>query len=65
MFRDAGEVADSLTGIHNAMVKCPFVVNRSYIHKGVQVPPQDSSQASGEAMQWVLLYLAIGHDRFY
>jgi hypothetical protein len=32
--------ADSLTGIHNAMVKCLFVVNRSFIHKGFRVPPQ-------------------------
>jgi hypothetical protein len=39
-FRDAGAVADSLTGIHNMMVKCLFVVNRSCIHEGVQVPPQ-------------------------
>jgi hypothetical protein len=34
-FRDAGAVVDSLTGIHNAMVKCLFVVNRSCIHKGL------------------------------
>jgi hypothetical protein len=32
--KDAGVVADSLTGIHNAMVKCLFVVNRSCIYKG-------------------------------
>jgi hypothetical protein len=32
LFRDGGVVADSLTIIHNAM--CPFVVNRSCIHKG-------------------------------
>jgi hypothetical protein len=32
-FKDAGAVADGLTGIHNAMVKCPFDVNRSCIHK--------------------------------
>jgi hypothetical protein len=49
------------------MVKCPFVVNRSCIHKGFQgVPtgenPEDSNQASVEAMQCVLLYLSIGHD---
>jgi hypothetical protein len=34
-FEDAGAVADSLTGIHNAMVKCLFVVNRSCIYKGI------------------------------
>jgi hypothetical protein len=33
-FKDAGVVADSLTGIHNVMMKCLFVVNRSWIHKG-------------------------------
>jgi hypothetical protein len=32
--KDAGIVADSLTGIHNAMVKCLFVVNGICIHKG-------------------------------
>jgi hypothetical protein len=37
--RDAGVVADSLTGIHNAMVKCLSVVNRSCIHKDFQVFP--------------------------
>jgi hypothetical protein len=36
-YKDAGAVADSLTGIHNAMVKCLFVVNRSCIHKGLQL----------------------------
>jgi hypothetical protein len=39
-FKDVGVVADSLTGIHNAMVKYPFVVNRSCIHKGFQAYPQ-------------------------
>jgi hypothetical protein len=33
-FKDVGVVADSLTGIDNAMVKCLFVFNRSCIHKG-------------------------------
>jgi hypothetical protein len=32
--KDAGEVADSLTDIHNAMVKYLFVVNSNCIHKG-------------------------------
>jgi hypothetical protein len=27
--------------------------------------PEDSSQASVEAMQWVLIYQSIGHDRCY
>jgi hypothetical protein len=35
-----GVAADSLTGIHSAMVKCLFIVNRSCIHKGFQVSPQ-------------------------
>jgi hypothetical protein len=36
-FRDAGIDVDSLAGIHTAMVKCLFVVDRSCIHKGFQV----------------------------
>jgi hypothetical protein len=34
----SGVVADSLTGIYNAMVKCLFVVNRSCIHKAFRSP---------------------------
>jgi hypothetical protein len=70
-YKDAGAVADSLTGIHSAMVKCLSVVNRSCIDKGVQVFPQVKIQRiqicawSVEAMQWVLLYLSVGHDRCY
>jgi hypothetical protein len=45
--KDAGVVADSPTGIHNAMVECLFVVNRSCIDKVFRCP----------AMQLVLLYL--------
>jgi uncharacterized 2Fe-2S/4Fe-4S cluster protein (DUF4445 family) len=29
--KDAGVVADSLTGIHNAMLKCLFVVNSGWV----------------------------------
>jgi hypothetical protein len=52
-FKDAGVVADSLTGIHNAMVTYLFVVNRSCIHKGTYTGkiPEDSNLASVEAMQ--------------
>jgi Zn-finger nucleic acid-binding protein len=39
-FKDAGAVADSLPGIHNTMLKCFFVVNRIWIHKGFNVSPQ-------------------------
>jgi hypothetical protein len=53
-FKDAGVVADSLTGIHNAMTQCLFVVNL-----------EDSNQADVVAVQWVLLYLSIGHDTCY
>jgi hypothetical protein len=67
--KDVGAVADSLTGIHNAMVKCLFVVNRSCIHKVFRCPQgkssEDSNLVSVEAMQWVLLYLSNGHDRCY
>jgi hypothetical protein len=33
-YKDAGVVKNRLTGIHNATVKCLFVVNRSCIHTG-------------------------------
>jgi hypothetical protein len=33
-FKDAGVIADSLTVINNAMVKCLFVVNIRCMHKG-------------------------------
>jgi hypothetical protein len=36
--------ADSLTGIHSAMVKYLFVVNRSCIHRGLYVSPQVKTQ---------------------
>jgi hypothetical protein len=38
-FEDAGVVADSLTGNHNSMSKCLFVINRSFSGMGIQVPP--------------------------
>jgi hypothetical protein len=49
-YKDAGVVADILTGIHNKFVKCLFVVNRSCTRKGVQVSPQVKSRGlkSGE-----------------
>jgi hypothetical protein len=49
-FRDGGAVADSLPGIHPAMVKCLFVVNRSCIHKGFTCPHRYKSRRfkSGE-----------------
>jgi hypothetical protein len=67
-FKDAGVVADVLTGIRNAMVKCLFVDNRVCMRKvflGVPAGtnPEDSNLMSLETMQWVLFYLSIGHDR--
>jgi hypothetical protein len=38
-YKDAGVDANSLTNIHNAMVKCLFIVKRSCVHKGLQVFP--------------------------
>jgi hypothetical protein len=69
-FKGAWVVVDCLTGIHNAMVKCLFVVNRSCITQGsLSVPtgknPKDSNLARVEAMQWVLLYLSVGLVRCY
>jgi hypothetical protein len=39
-FKDAGVVADSLTGTYNAVLKWLFVVNRSCVHKGFQMSPR-------------------------
>jgi hypothetical protein len=49
-FTDAGAVADSLTGIHSAM--CLFVVNRTCIHKGLQVSPQVNIQRMQVRRAW-------------
>jgi hypothetical protein len=60
--KDAGVVADSLTGIHSGMVKCQQELHTQGV---LAVPtgknPEDSNPVSVEAMQWVLLYLSIGH----
>jgi hypothetical protein len=67
---DGGAIAVSLTGIHSAMVKCLFLCQQE-LHtqwcSGVPTGkhPEDSSQASVEAMQLVLLYLSIGYCRSY
>jgi hypothetical protein len=64
-FKDAGAVADSLTGIHSAM-KCLDVVNRSCIHKGLQMSPHVNIQRIQVRRAWrpcsILLYLSIRHD---
>jgi hypothetical protein len=39
-YKDAWAVADSLTGIHSAMVRYIFVVNRSCIYESLQVKIQ-------------------------
>jgi hypothetical protein len=69
-FKDAGVVADSLMDIHNAMVKCLFVCQKDLHTQGFLGVPtsknrDDSNLTSVEAMQRVLLYLFIGHDRRY
>jgi hypothetical protein len=49
-FKDGGAVVDSPTGIHTAIVKCLFVVNRSCIHKGFRCTHRCKSRGfkSGE-----------------
>jgi hypothetical protein len=68
-FRDAGVVADSLTGIQNVVVKYLFMSTGAAYTRVFSVPtgrnPEDSSQASMEAMQWALPYLSPSHDRCY
>jgi hypothetical protein len=65
-FRDAGVVADSLTGIHSAMVKSLHYQQELHTQGFSGVPTcnnlEDSNLASVEAMQQFLLYLSIGHD---
>jgi hypothetical protein len=43
-FKDAGVVEDSLTGIHNAMVKYIFEVNRGCLNNEYQVSPRGKIQ---------------------
>jgi hypothetical protein len=67
-FRDAGVAADSLTDIHNGMVKCLFVVNSSCIHEGFYVSPRvknpdEKLLANARTMQWAFFHLSIGHDK--
>jgi hypothetical protein len=63
---DAGAVEDSLTDVHKAMVKCLSLANtQGYLSFPNGKNPEDSKVASVEAMQWVLLYLSLGHDRCY
>jgi hypothetical protein len=65
-FRDVGAVADSLTGIHNAMVSTSSLsTGAAYTRVSTGKNPDDSNLQSVEAMQWVLLYISIGHDRCY
>jgi hypothetical protein len=40
LFKDAMVDALSLTGIHNLIVKCLFIISRNCIHKDFQVLPQ-------------------------
>jgi hypothetical protein len=68
-YKDAGVVADILTGINNAMVKCLFIVNRSCIHKGFLVSPQVKIQTiqiwrawkpcSGSSSIYVMVMLGV------
>jgi hypothetical protein len=70
-FRDAGVIVGSLTGIHNAMVKCLFIINRICIHKGFfrcphRLKSRGFKSAERGGQHWVHLCLSIvGHDRCY
>jgi hypothetical protein len=68
LFKNAGVAGDSLTRIHNAIVKCLFIVKQKLHTQGfLGVPtgknPEDSHLVGKKVMQWVLLYLSISHDR--
>jgi hypothetical protein len=66
-FKDPWVAVDSLTGIHNAVAMCLFIINRSYKEMLLGVPtgkyPADSNLMSMEAMQWIFLYLSIDYNR--
>jgi hypothetical protein len=47
------------------MVECPFVVTQGFLGVCTCKSAEDSYLASEEVMQWILLYLSIGHDRRY
>jgi hypothetical protein len=47
-----GAVANSLTDIHNTMMKFPFVVNGNCIHKGFCVSPQVKTQRIQVRWAW-------------
>jgi hypothetical protein len=63
---DAGVVAGSLRDIHNAVVKCLSLSTVAAYTRVLGVVtgegPEDSSQASLEAVQWVTLYLSVMMD---
>jgi hypothetical protein len=63
--KDAGVVADSLTGIHNAMVSASSLSAGAVYTRVVGGPTEDANPASVEAMQWVLLCLSIDRNRCY
>jgi hypothetical protein len=64
-FKDAGVVANILTGIHSAMVKCLCCQQGLPTQGFLGVPtcknPEDSNLVNVEAMQWV--YLSNSHNR--
>jgi hypothetical protein len=69
-FKDVGVVADSLTGNPQRNIEVPLSCQQKLHTQGfLDVPtaknPEDPNLASVEAMQWVLLYLSICHDRCY
>jgi hypothetical protein len=67
--KNAEIVAGSLIGIQNAMVKSFPYQEELHAEGLLGVPrgknPGDSNLASVKAMQCVLLYISIGHDRCY
>jgi hypothetical protein len=58
-FRDAGVVADCLTGIRSATVKCLFVLNRSCIHTRFYGVPTSKNPEDSNSLSGVLLYLSV------
>jgi hypothetical protein len=64
--KDAGVLADSLRHPQcdgEVPLRCQQGLHtQGFVGVPTGESPEDSSQVSVEAMQWVLLYLSIGHD---
>jgi hypothetical protein len=65
-FKDAEVVSGSLKGDGEVPLHCQQELHtQGFLGVPTGKNTEDSNPVSVEAMQWVLLYLSIGHDRCY